>query len=167
MGGKWRGLGLKQVSLKAGRKEEQTNLHRVGSARVLRAGGQGKVLMQKWKETARATRKEIRGSLSPCSNSSPPQTPAPSCGCSLPPPQILPGHADPGLCCLPGLTPKSFLWQPQPQLSLSPSPHCQSTHSPLWTFTPGWVHRGNLQSKDCQEHSVQCSGSCPQDTLEI
>lgn len=101
-GGKWRGLELKQVSLKAGRKEEQTNLHGVGSARAAEPGGHGKVLMQRWKETARATRKEIRVPLSQCSNSSPPQTPAPSCGCSLPPSYCL-GMQN-GLCCLPGLT---------------------------------------------------------------
>lgn len=106
--------------------------------------------MQKWKEAARATRKEIRGFLSLCSNSSPPETPAPSCGCSPPSPQILPGHADLGLCCLPGLTTKSpeaaFCGSPQLHLSLSPSPHGQSTDSPLWTFSPGWVYRGKGKS---------------------
>lgn len=120
---------MKQVSLKAGRKEEQTNLHRVGSARAAEPGGHGKVLMQRWKETARATRKEIRVPLSQCSNSSPPQTPAPSCGCSLPPSYCL-GMQN-GLCCHPGLTTSHqrqlSVAAPTPALPVSISPWSEHT----------------------------------------
>lgn len=89
--------------------------------------------MQQWKEAARAARKQIRHSLSPCSPSSPPQT-------LLHPAVVRSPHPNSAQACrprtplLPGarchLPEADFCGSPCPHLLISPSPPFPISSSP-------------------------------------
>lgn len=109
----------------------------------------------RWKEAARAARKQIRGSLSPCSPSSPPQTPAPSCGCSLPSPKYCPG-CRPRALLPPGARCQRQISMAAPVPVSPSSPHHWSRDSPLQSFSPGWIQSPKEEGKSSKTAINTC-----------
>lgn len=146
-GGNWKGLELKQVSLKAGRKEEQTNLHRVGSGRAVEAWWAWEGLDAEMGGSSQGHEERDKRLPLTMLRLFPSTNPRSVLWLFAPLHKYCLAMQTQGsaasLGSLPSHHKQLSVAAPTPSLpvSISPSPHCQSTHSPLWTFSPGWIHR--------------------------
>lgn len=154
--------------MRAGRKEEQTNLHRVGSGRAVEVWWAREGPHAEMEGSSQGHEETDKGNPLTVLQLFPSTNPCSILWLFIFPTKILSGHADLGLCCLSGLTTKSpedaFCGSPQAHLPVVRAyiPHCGP--SPLAGFT----EEGKVfEAKTVMSACYNAQALSPQDTLEV